>query len=67
MATLSNAFTLWASPCLGKVSTCSAQGRTQRPACTQREPHILVILISEIVKSHVLEQEWAGGEAVLTK
>lgn len=67
MATLSSVFTLWANPLLGKVSTCSAQGRTQRPACTQREPHSLAILISEIVKSHVLEQEWAGSESVLTK
>lgn len=63
MATLSSVFTLWANPLLGKVSTCSAQGRNLKARLYSEGPD-LAILISEIVKSHVLEREWAGSESL---
>lgn len=59
MATLSSVHSV-GEPFTGQGEHLLCPGRTQRPACTQREPYSLAILISEIVKSHVLEQEWLG-------
>lgn len=54
--TLSSVFTLWS---FTGQDTCSAWGR-KRGQLVLRGTHSLS-LISEIVKSHVLEQEWRTG------